>query len=505
MISKIILIGVSILLVNFMIPAFAQEQSDKIVIIETASGKLTIELFPKDAPKTVENFIKLVESGFYEGTVFHRVIKDFMIQGGDPLTKPGAFESFREWGTGNAGYTIPGEFNSIKHNRGIVSMARSADPDSASSQFFIVEKNSNFLDGQYTAFGRLVTQESYDTLDKIASLETDATNLPFEWITTEIKKTEVVNRSEITDILDQGEPDRMTQEIISKNETYSNKKLGISFNAPEGWVIQEPEKTHPLVPDLVIVGPRIWNINPTISISVINSEGKNLDDKIKENRDDLKPALESGDFKILSENRTKINKNNAHITEAVGIFNQNNEIVNVKFKEVIFATKEKFYSLTYASQEVDFDTNLQKFDDAINSFKITSQMSNQEFNQTKEGGGCLIATATYGTELAPQVQQLRELRDNSLLRTESGSAFMTTFNEFYYSFSPTIADFERQSPVFREAVKIAITPMISTLSILNYVDMDSEVSVLGYGLAIISLNIGMYFVAPAIILFRIRR
>ncbi len=121
------------------------------------------------------------------------------------------------------------------------------------------------------------------------------------------------------------------------------------------------------------------------------------------------------------------------------------------------------------------------------------------------GGGCLIATATYGSELAPQVQQLRELRDNSLLQTESGTAFMSSFNNFYYSFSPTIADYERENPVFKEVVKIAITPMISSLSILNYVDMDSEVSVLGYGISLIILNIGMYFVAPGIVIHTIRK
>jgi len=112
------------------------------------------------------------------------------------------------------------------------------------------------------------------------------------------------------------------------------------------------------------------------------------------------------------------------------------------------------------------------------------------------GGGCLIASATYGTELAPQVQQLRELRDNVLLQTESGSAFMSGFNQFYYSFSPTIADWERQNPVFKEAVKIGITPLLTSLSILNYVEMDSEAEVLGYGISLIILNIGMYIVAP---------
>ena len=120
-------------------------------------------------------------------------------------------------------------------------------------------------------------------------------------------------------------------------------------------------------------------------------------------------------------------------------------------------------------------------------------------------GGCLIATATYGSELAPQVQQLRELRDHSLLQTKSGISFMSTFNQFYYSFSPTIADWERENPVFKEFVKITLTPLISSLSILNYVDMDSEVSVLGYGISLIMLNVGMYFVAPAIIIHTIRK
>lgn len=128
-----------------------------------------------------------------------------------------------------------------------------------------------------------------------------------------------------------------------------------------------------------------------------------------------------------------------------------------------------------------------------------------EPEKNPKGGGCLIATATYGSELAPQVQSLRELRDNSLLNTESGSTFMELFNNFYYSFSPIIADYERENPIFREAIKIAITPMITSLSILNYVDMNSEESVLGYGISLIILNGMMYFGIPAIIISRIRK
>ena len=120
------------------------------------------------------------------------------------------------------------------------------------------------------------------------------------------------------------------------------------------------------------------------------------------------------------------------------------------------------------------------------------------------GGGCLIATATYGSELAPQVQQLRELRDNQLLKTESGKLFMISFNDVYYSFSPAIADYERENPVFKQIVKIVITPMLSTLSILSLSD-DSEFMMLGLGVSVILLNIGMYLVAPAITIVKIAK
>ena len=119
--------------------------------------------------------------------------------------------------------------------------------------------------------------------------------------------------------------------------------------------------------------------------------------------------------------------------------------------------------------------------------------------ESTEGGGCLIATAAYGSEMAPQVQFLREIRDNTVLQTQSGTSFMTAFNSFYYTFSPTIADYERENPVFKEAVKVSLTPLLTSLTILNYVDIDTEQEMLGYGIGIIMLNIGMYFVAPAVV------
>jgi hypothetical protein len=121
-----------------------------------------------------------------------------------------------------------------------------------------------------------------------------------------------------------------------------------------------------------------------------------------------------------------------------------------------------------------------------------------------QGGGCLIATAAFGSELAPQVQQLRELRDNTVLQTESGTSFMTGFNQFYYSFSPIIADYERENPAFKEVVKLTLTPLLTSLSLLQYVDIDSESEMLGYGIGIILLNIGIYFVAPAVLIMKVR-
>ena len=120
-----------------------------------------------------------------------------------------------------------------------------------------------------------------------------------------------------------------------------------------------------------------------------------------------------------------------------------------------------------------------------------------------EGGGCLIATAAYGSEMAPQVQLLREIRDNQLMNTDSGVLFMTGFNQFYYSFSPYIADLQRENPAFKEFVKLAITPLLSSLSIMEYAESDSKV--LGYGISVILLNIGMYFVAPIMLFYGIKK
>jgi len=143
--------------------------------------------------------------------------------------------------------------------------------------------------------------------------------------------------------------------------------------------------------------------------------------------------------------------------------------------------------------------------DDLSTLEETMQETAQETGSSEEGGGCLIATAAFGSEMAPQVQFLRELRDNTVLQTQSGTSFMTGFNQFYYSFSPAVADLERENPVFKEAVKLTLTPLLTSLTLLNYVDIDTESEMLGYGIGIIMLNIGMYFVAPVILVITAKR
>src|ERR1700744_4990281 len=137
----------------------------EVAIIKTSAGEMVIEFWPDVAPKTVQNFKDLAKKGFYDGTCFHRIIKGFMIQGGDPLTKDPSKENM--WGTGGPGHNIKAEFNDRKHQRGVISMARSNNPDSDGSQFFICDGDASFLDRQYTAFGKVTAGD--EVLTKIAN------------------------------------------------------------------------------------------------------------------------------------------------------------------------------------------------------------------------------------------------------------------------------------------------------------------------------------------------
>ena len=361
---------------TIMIPNAFSEDEEKLVVLETESGILIIKFFPVDAPRTMSNFLELVDSGYYDGTLFHRVINSFMIQGGDPNTRL-SMENINmdasKWGTGGPGYSIAAEFNTLEHDRGIVSMARSAHPDSAGSQFFIVHQDSNFLDGEYTVFGRIITETSFETLDRIANLKTGDRDIPLD---------------------------------ISKAVIYKAVSVPVSIAVP--YLSGQ-------------YGVPNYEIQYAIINKVCMPDGSGCTD--------YRP--------------------DRMITQSI--------------------------------------------------------MENVNTSSEAQGGGCLIATAAFGSEMAPQVQFLRELRDNTVLQTESGTSFMTGFNQFYYSFSPVIADYERENTVFKEAVKITLTPLLTSLALLQYADIDSESEMLGYGIGVILLNIGMYFVAPAVLIMKIRK
>ncbi len=161
-------------------PAEAKE----VAIVKTSEGTMVLEFYPDLAPGHVENFKKLAKKGFYDGTCFHRVIKGFMIQGGDPNTKDESAKS--SWGQGGPGYTIKAEFNAKHHARGILSMARTPDPNSAGSQFFICHGDAGFLDGQYTVFGNLIKGD--DVLEKIGTTATEGPDRPVKRVNIESVK-----------------------------------------------------------------------------------------------------------------------------------------------------------------------------------------------------------------------------------------------------------------------------------------------------------------------------
>jgi cyclophilin family peptidyl-prolyl cis-trans isomerase len=157
-------------------------------IITTKFGDIKLEFYPEHAPKTVDNFKELAKKGFYDGLIFHRIVPKFVIQGGDPNTRN--LSNRGTWGTGGPGWNVNAEFNKNKHSRGALSMARSQDPDSAGSQFFIVLKDSSFLDGQYTVFGKVAS--GMEIVDKIEALSTDSADAPVD--PEEAKMTKVTIR-----------------------------------------------------------------------------------------------------------------------------------------------------------------------------------------------------------------------------------------------------------------------------------------------------------------------
>ena len=559
-ISALILLSL-ISITAFTNTAFA-ENDDKIVVMHTSSGLLIIEFFPDDAPNTVTNFLDLTQKGFYDNIIFHRIIKDFMIQGGDPLSKydpdGDGYTNMEQWGTGDAGYEIEAEFNTIKHNRGIVSMARSADINSASSQFFIVHQNSNWLDEKYTVFGKLLTEESYKTLDKIANIQTTRNDVPSDLHAAKIIKAIIIQKDDLEAYLlavgsDQAErianlptPEELVRSDESDptkfSERYVNKEYDFSLLPPKGWAVfyAQPD-SGPNDPIVTFLGQKkklaqgFSEYAPYIYVNVnelgLQTFQEGLDNRVAQ----YHSMNASGGLEIITETmKNVVTEQGASYAVYFLTAKQLDILPPVPFAQIILSHKNFIYGITYSNHAEYFHTDMIFFDNVVSSFssaeeselgisglleesgvKTNTSSSVEELEAARinaaeeetlaqEGGGCLIATAAFGSEMAPQVQFLREIRDNTVLQTESGTSFMTGFNQFYYSFSPVIADYERENPTFKEAVKLTLTPLLISLTLLQYADIDSESEMLGYGIGVILLNIGVYFVAPAVLIMKVR-
>ena len=294
---------------------------------------------------------------------------------------------------------------------------------------------------------------------------------------------------------------------------YKNEKYGIALEYPSYWTFDESKSDTLDETELVRF---VSNSDTSISISksLNDIEFRNLSDQQYLDKMIKKHQEECNNFDSLDDNGFTCSNFEpiSSIVDSDGKYpsyriaytytESSDGAVTDKVNLVIQIPEQNdTWILTVFTTINDFEDNVEEIISILNSFTILAESKTPI--ETKSGG-CLIATATFGSELAPQVQLLRELRDSTVLTTTSGTSFMTTFNSFYYSFSPAVADLERQSPIFKEIVKLTITPLLSSLSLLQYVDIDSEKEMLGYGIGVILLNIGMYFVAPTLIVFKLK-
>ena len=408
--------------------------------------------------------------------------------------------------------------------------------DTAGSQFFIVHKDSNHLDGQYTVFGRLIPgiPSSFHALDLIAALDTDAGDAPLDLLEATILTATILDPYTSSGLM---APDR-NQSIIEKEkreggitEHYYNDIHKVSFDIPYRWTVTEATGNALGV----IMEPTEMEHNVKAQIEQSGFIPKVI--VTSEKRDPREDAgVSTAFFSVQGGDDPKILSNyvfesedgrKAHLLITTQDLQTPTETTQFKIIQLSFINSESQYSIIYVNVTEWFRYELGAFLQTASNFEIMIDGKMQPINfdggpvfrqliadaraepepeslPLARIGGCLIATATYGSELAPQVQLLREIRDNTVLQTQSGTSFMTAFNQFYYSFSPAIADYERENIVFKETVKITLTPLLTSLTLLQYADIDSESEMLGYGISIILLNIGMYFIAPAVLITKIR-
>ena len=316
-----------------------------------------------------------------------------------------------------------------------------------------------------------------------------------------------------------GIPDRMSvaPEPIRQAQPYTNTEFGFSLDVPRKFLVSEPERVDDGTPIVTLIGEKTGNYSPTVYVQATIPTATTFDEILTQRLAQLEPAINEGTMKLLYSDYITLNGMSGYAISVTTqhVTNSGSELVT--FKQFLFPTSNFVYSLVFSDSSEHFSIALNDFDLVLNSFRINElTAAGSTFEETvsiketiegenSEGGGCLIATAVFGSEMSPQVQFLREIRDGTVMNTQSGTAFMTGFNQFYYSFSPAVADLERENPVFKETVKLTLTPLLTSLTLLNYVDIDTESEMLGYGIGIIMLNIGMYFVAPTVLILSVKK
>ncbi len=343
-------------------------QSTDLVVLYTSQGPLVIEFFPEDAPNHVANFIELSRSGFYDNTAFHRIISGFMIQGGDPHTKPDSGVGQDRWGMGGPGTTIDAEFNDIMHNRGIVSMARSSDPNSAGSQFFIVHQDSNFLDASYTVFGRLATAESYETLDAIAGIEVDVIDRPVSPDLVRIFFAQVLTRDQVVNVQDMDPSMRIQSgfEESSSGEEYTSEVYNFSIKFPEGWVVQNIDSEGG--PNLAAVSSSDAPIPPSIAVYIEEANGHTIDTVRESKLADVEAMGDS--LQIVNHELTTINNFDIFVLDATGIFDIGTGPFDIGYSEVTIVSSGKIYTLLFSATLRDYDSGVRLFSESLESFDI---------------------------------------------------------------------------------------------------------------------------------------
>jgi len=297
---------------------------------------------------------------------------------------------------------------------------------------------------------------------------------------------------------------------LANAETFYNENYHFKIDYQSKWIVIEPTKNDQqvIVPIITLLNKDDPSFPTNIHILTETVQNFTLSSYYDVNFLQIKEYFGPLGLGVQEQGNTTINENPAYFIQyGWTAQSDNNSTIQLVAKQYILQKDDTFYVITYTQPQESSKVSLSQFEEIISTFQFLDKDAATDIvtssDQPKKGG-CLIATAAYGSEFAPQVQQLREVRDNVLYSTYSGSAFMTGFDSIYYAFSPTVADWERENSFFKKAVKIVITPLISTLSILNYVDIDSEAEMISYGFGIILLNTGMYFGVPAFFILNLK-